>query len=508
MILSPLDKHNETLLENVQPKTYVNPKPAPIYNLVVIGAGSAGLVAAAIAATLGAKVALIEEHFMGGDCLNVGCVPSKCLIRPSKLVAEMRDGAKFGLAPREVGATEFTTIMEELRRIRAEISPADSVKRYTDLGVDVFLGRAEFENAQTVTVNNNEKLHFRKAVIATGARAVKIPIEGLAADDEDVITNETVFNLTTLPKHILFLGGGPIGCELAQAFRRLGSRVSIIQRGKFLPREDQDASAILAQTFAEDGVEVHLDSELLRAEKLPGGQIKALIQEEDGSQQTLEVDKIFLGLGRAPNVENLGLEKAGVSFDKRNGVTVNDNLRTTNPNIFAAGDCAMVLKFTHAADVAAQIVVQNALFKGRKTLSARLIPWCTYTEPEIAHVGMYEDDAHRAGLEVDFYRHDMNENDRALADREACGFVKIMTKKNSGKILGATIVSAHAGEMISEITTAMVGGIDLGKLAEVIHPYPTQASAVQKAAQLYSKKRLTPLVAKVLKWFLNFQLKK
>ncbi len=507
MIISPMDNYNESLLENVHPKNRINPTPAPMYNLVILGAGSAGLVSAAIAAALGAKVALVEENLMGGDCLNVGCVPSKCLIRPAKLAADMRDGAKFGLKSRKVEPEEFGNIMQELRRIRAHISPVDSVKRFTSLGVDVFLGRAVFNAEHKVSVGEHV-LNFRKAIIATGARAVTIPIAGLKDDDTDILTNETVFNLTSLPEHILFMGGGPIGCELAQAFRRLGSEVSIIQRGSFLPREDKDASEILAKVFAEEGINVHLDSEIIKVEKLENGKNKAHIKDKSGQVITKEVDKIFMGLGRAPNVQNLGLEAVGVEYDKVKGVKVDDNLRTTNPYIFAAGDVAMDLKFTHAADIAAQIVIQNALFMGRKKLSAQTIPWCTYTEPEIAHVGLYEDEAKKLGLEVDFYKYDMDENDRALADREALGFVKIMTKKKSGKILGATIVSAHAGDMISEITTAMQNGLGLGKLATIIHPYPTQSSAVQKAAQLYNKTKLTPLVAKILKFIVDYQLKK
>ncbi len=507
MKLFPLDRHNETLLQNVHPPSRLNPVPAPLYNLVVIGAGAAGLVSAAIAASLGGRVALVEEHFMGGDCLNVGCVPSKCLIRTAKLAADMARGQEFGLDPRTVNAHEFTRVMEELRRIRASISPVDSVERFTKLGVDVFLGHGSFIDNNTVRVGD-AKLHFRKAIIATGARAVTMPIAGLNNDDTDILTNESIFNLTELPEHILFVGGGPIGCELAQAFRRLGAHVSIIQRGAFLPKEDAHASALLAQVFEEEGIHVHIDSHIVRAEKLENGKNRVHIQDEKGTQHFVDTDKIFLGLGRAPNVNNVGLALAGVHYDARKGVIVDDCLRTSNPSIYAVGDCAMTLKFTHAADVAAQIAIQNALFMGRKKLSAQNIPWCTYTDPEIAHVGLYEADARKQGIDVDFYQYDMEENDRALTDREGRGFVKVMTKKGSGKILGATIVSSHAGDMISEITTAMTAGMGLGSLASVIHPYPTQASAVQKVAQAYKKTKLTPFVAKVLRWILQYQRKK
>ncbi len=507
MKLFPMDTHNETLLNNVHPPQWENPKAAPMYNLVVLGAGSAGLVSAAIAVALGAKVALVEENLMGGDCLNVGCVPSKCLIRPAKLAADMRKASAFGLKQRNVEPEEFETVMQELRRIRANISPVDSVERFSKLGVDVFLGRGVFTDPYTINVQGQD-LRFRKAVIATGARPVSMSISGLALDDDSILTNENVFNLTSLPEHMLFLGGGPIGCELAQAFRRLGSQVSIALRGQFLPREDKEASAILAEVFQEENIDVYTNSELIYAEKLENGKIKACVRNKNGQEHFLVVDKIFMGLGRAPNVQDLGLDTVGIAFDSRKGIIVDDYLRTNLTHIYAAGDCAMELKFTHAADVAAQIVVQNALLGTRKKLSAQHIPWCTYTDPEIAHVGMYEKDAQAQGLKVDFYKYDMAENDRALTDRSARGFVKVMTKKKSGKILGATIVSSHAGEMISEITTAMTTGLSLGKLAGVIHPYPTQASAVQKVAQAYNKKRFTPFIAKIFKCIMEFQLKR
>ncbi len=503
------DKYNAILLDNVSSKDKINPNPKEIYNLVVVGAGSAGLITAIIASSLGAKVALVERHLMGGDCLNVGCVPSKALISSSKMVKKMRKASVFGLGNHAVNAKKaFPNIMTELRRIRAEISENDSQKRYASFGIDVFFGDAKFsmngKNNQECVEVDNKILNFDKAVIASGARAVEIPIEGLSR--EDYYTNENIFELTEQPEHILFLGGGPIGCELAQAFARLGSKVSIVQRGLFLPREDPDASKLLAEVFEKDGIDVLLDANILKVEKLENGRKKAFVEDNNKNILEIEIDVLFVGIGRAPNVENMGLESVSVEFDKRNGVKVDDTLRTSNPNIFAAGDCCMLWKFTHAADAAAQIVVQNALFHTKKKLSKLIMPWCTYTEPEIAHVGMYEYDAKENGIEVDFYRFDMKEIDRALADREELGFVKIMTQKNKDKILGATIVSAHAGEMISEITTAMQAGMGLSKLASVIHPYPTQASAIQRAAQQYKKTKFTPFVAKIFKKLLAFQL--
>lgn len=386
--IAPLDEHNRELLANVHPSDWINPDPQPVYNLVVIGAGTAGLITAAGAAGLGAKVALVERHLMGGDCLNVG-----------------------------------------LR------------------------------------------------------------------------TNETIFNLTELPKHLIVIGGGPIGCELAQAFRRLGSEVSIVQRGRLLPKEDPDASALIARVFEREGIRVLLNAKVKRAFNTDGR--KQVVVERDDKEEALIGNEILIGAGRAPNVEGLNLEAAGVEYDPRLGIKVNDNLCTTNPRIFAAGDCCMARKFTHAADAAARIVIQNALFKGRAKLSALTMPWCTYTDPEVAHVGLYEADAKDRGIETDTFRVEMAEIDRARTDGETEGFIKVLVRKGTDKILGATIVSAHAGEMISEITTAMAAKAGLGTLAKVIHPYPTQAEAIKRVADAYNRTRLTPRVAALLKWWVR-----
>ncbi len=496
----PNDGHNQRLLDNVHPNNWKNPDPDGTYNLVAIGAGTAGLISAIGTAGLGGKVALIERHLMGGDCLNVGCVPSKALIRPARLASEMRNAAKFGLSPSEVGAVDFPKVMERLRRIRAEISDNDSASRYTEKGVDVFIGEAKFTGRNTVEVGGQE-IRFKKAVITTGARAVHPDIPGLSA--AGFLTNETIFNLTKRPEHLIVIGGGPIGCELAQAFRRLGSEVTIIEKRRFLPREDPEASAILEETFKREGIEVLLESSVERV-SLEGGK-KQMHIAQNGEAKTVEGDQILVGLGRAPNVDNLGLDAAGVEFDARTGIKVNDNLATTSPNIYAAGDCCMQHKFTHAADAAAQIVIQNALFGGKKKLSALNMPWCTYTHPEIAHTGMYAHEAAERGIEIDAYKFEMAENDRAIAEGEAEGFVKVVVKKGTDKILGATIVAAHAGEMINEISVAMAAKMGLGKIGGVIHPYPTQSEAIKRVAGLYNQTRLTPLVAKLMKKWLAWQ---
>ena len=497
--VEPQDESNQALLKNVHPADWTNPSPQPVYNLVVLGAGTAGLITAAGAAGLGAKVALVERHLMGGDCLNVGCVPSKALIRPSRLAAEMRHADRFGLSPAEVSAADFPKVMERLRRIRAEISHHDSAERYRDeMRVDVFSGEAVFSGPDTVEVAG-QQLRFKKAVIATGARAVHPQLDGLA--DAGFRTNETIFNLTELPRRLTVIGGGPIGCELAQAFRRFGSEVTIIERARFLPREDPDASAIVAKTFAREGIRVLLEAEVKRAGKTETG--RHVVAEVGGEEKTIEGDEILIGAGRTPNVEGLNLDGMGIEYDSRRGVKVNDSLRTTNPRVYAAGDVCMAWKFTHAADAAARIVIQNTLFRGRAKLSALNMPWCTYTDPEVAHVGLYEADAKERGIETDTFKVDMSDIDRARTDGETEGFVKVLVRKGTDRILGATIVSTHAGEMISEVSVAMAAKAGLKTLSGVIHPYPTQAEAIKRVADAYNRTRLTPRVAAAMKWWLN-----
>jgi len=496
VIVPPMDTHNETLVSNVHPPGWVNPEPATRYNLVVIGAGTAGLITAAGAAGLGAKVALVERFLLGGDCLNVGCVPSKCLIRSSRAAEDIRSASPFGVSVAEEPTVNFSAVMERMRRLRAHISHHDSAERFRDLGVDVFLGEGQFSGSHTIQVDG-KTLNFKKAVIATGARAIHPPVEGLA--EAGFLTNETVFSLTEQPRRLAVVGGGPIGCELAQAFRRLGSQVTLIEMSsQFLAREDPEASSLLAETFRREGIDVRLST---RLEKVTSTDTeKQLHLESAGKKEVLEVEEIFVGVGRAPNVENLNLEAAGVKYNKR-GVLVNDYLQTTNSRVYAAGDISMKWKFTHAADAAARIVIQNSLFLGRKKLSALTMPWCTYTDPELAHVGMYEREAQEKGLEVDHFVKQLSEVDRGLIDGET-GFVKVLVEKGTDQILGATIVARHAGEMISEISLAIVAGVGLKTLSQVIHPYPTQTEAIRQTADAYNRTRLTPFVKKLFSTWL------
>jgi pyruvate/2-oxoglutarate dehydrogenase complex dihydrolipoamide dehydrogenase (E3) component len=497
--LQPDDEHNRLLAKNVHPPEWQNPTPDGRYNLVVLGAGTAGLVAAAGAAGMGAKVALIERQLMGGDCLNVGCVPSKAIIRSAHAAHDVRTANRFGI--RVTGAVEvdFPAVMERMRRIRTAISPNDSAKRFSEhYGIDIYFGTARFTGRDTVDASGTS-LEFVKAVIATGARAVVPPIPGL--NEVGFLTNHNVFNLTEQPRRLAVVGGGPIGSELAQTFARLGTEVTIIEMAdQFLQREDQDAAEILQASLERDGVAVRLSTKLEKLEASPDG--KVLFLDTPGGVQQLTVDEILVGVGRTPNVEGLDLEKAGVEYD-RSGVRVNDYLQTTNPKIYASGDICLPFKFTHTADAASRAVIQNALFPGQKKKTSRLVvPWCTYTDPEIAHVGFYPHEAEQRGIAVDTWEVPMSDVDRAIAEGNEEGFLKVHCKRGTDTILGATIVARHAGEMISEITTAMVAGMGLGGFSGVIHPYPTQAEVIRKAADAYNRTKLTPLVEGILnRWF-------
>ena len=488
----PMDEHNTRLRDEVHPPDWKNPKPEGRYNMVVIGGGSAGLVTAAGAAGLGAKVALIERNLLGGDCLNHGCVPSKAMIRSARAAADARRAEDLGIDINGEVRPDFGRVMERMRRLRAGIAPHDSAERFSSLGIDVFLGEGRFVAPDAIEVDG-ARLEFSRACIATGARPVSPPIDGL--EEAGYLSNETVFSLTALPRRLAVIGSGPIGCELAQAFVRLGSRVTVIEMApQILPREDRDAAEVVINRMAREGVDFVLESKVARAQKTEDG--IRLVLESKAGEDTIEVDRVLVGVGRAPNVQNLGLEAAGVRFDERSGVEVDARLRTSNKRIFAAGDVCSNYKFTHAADAMARIVIQNALFFGRSRADKLVMPWCTFTDPEIAHVGMYQDDAERAGISTDTITVDLAEVDRAILDGDA-GLLKILLRMGSDEILGATLVASHAGETISEITAAMTNKLGLRKLAGVIHPYPTQAEAIKKAADAYNRQRLTPRVKRL-----------
>jgi pyruvate/2-oxoglutarate dehydrogenase complex dihydrolipoamide dehydrogenase (E3) component len=390
--------------------------------------------------------------------------------------------------------------MERMRRLRASIAQHDSAKRASEAGVDVFLGQGVFVGSDELQVGDR-RLRFARAVIATGSRPATPPIPGLA--EAGFLTNETVFSLTELPKRLLVIGAGPIGCELAQAFRRFGSEVSIVSLdARLLPREDADAAAVLAAQFERETIGLALGAKIVRVEKR--GDAKVVVFERNWEQHELVGDEVLVAIGRTPNLDGLGLDAAGVKFD-RGGVVVDDRLRTSNHKIFAAGDICSAYKFTHVADAMARVVLQNALFFGRKRTSSLVIPWVTYTDPEIAHVGLYEQEARQRGLKLQTLTVSLAEIDRAVLDGEAEGFARLHVDAGSGHILGATAVARHAGEMIGEVVLAMTEKAKVGALSRTIHPYPTEAEVWKRLGDSYQRTRLTPGVLRFFRRLLAWR---
>jgi pyruvate/2-oxoglutarate dehydrogenase complex dihydrolipoamide dehydrogenase (E3) component len=460
----PADSADARLRAAVHPSGWTNPEPRGRYDLLVIGGGTAGLVSAMGAAGLGARVALIERGLLGGDCLNTGCVPSKALLRSARAAADARRASEVGVRPGAV-EVDFASVMQRMRERRADLSPHDSAERLRAAGVDVHFGEARFTGAASVSVDGRA-LMFRRAVIATGGRPAAPPIPGLAG--APFLTSETLFDLTEQPRRLAIVGAGPIGCEMAQAFARLGTAVTLIDQAKqVLPQEDADAAAIVARRLTADGVTLQLGAAIAA---VPAG-----------------FDRLLVATGRAPNIEMLDLAAAGVVFDA-DGVVVDDYLRTTNRRIFAAGDVASTFKFTHAADALARIVIQNALFFGRKRASALVIPWCTYTDPEVAHVGGYDGETITIPLA---------DVDRAVIDEERDGFVRVHHER--GRLLGCTVVASCAGEMIGVATQALTHGARLVDLGSTIHPYPTLNNAFRAAGDAYARTRLTPAIRGLLR---------
>ncbi len=498
--IQPMDAHNRRLLAQVHPPDWTNPTPRDRYHLVVIGAGTAGLVTAAGAAGLGARVALIERHLMGGDCLNVGCVPSKAMIGAARAWSAARAAQREFHGPALQGTGDFGAVMERMRAHRADIAPLDGAPRFRELGVDVFLGEGTFTSPETIDVGG-QALRFRRAVIATGARASAPPIDGLA--DVAYLTNESVFSLTELPQRLLVIGGGPVGCELAQTFARFGSAVTLLSRdARILPRDDADAAAIVAEALRRDGVRLMLGADIQRVSQrghdvIVAAKIGGVVEEFTG-------DQLLVAVGRAPNVEGLGLEAAGVGYTST-GVTVDDRFCTTNRKVFAIGDVSSALQFTHAADFQARAVIQNALFFGRVKGSNLVVPWATYTSPEVAQVGHTAESAAKAGHAVQTIDVPLREVDRARLDGQTDGFARVHLRAGSDTILGATIVAEHAGDLISEVTLAMTNGLGLGAIGKTMHPYPTQGEVLRKVADAWRRTKLTPTVKGLFRrWFALF----
>jgi pyruvate/2-oxoglutarate dehydrogenase complex dihydrolipoamide dehydrogenase (E3) component len=461
--------HDQRLIDQVRPPGWRNPEPASLYDLVVIGGGTAGLVCAAGAAGLGARVAIVERARLGGDCLNTGCVPSKALLRAARTVHEANQGARAGvtMTPR----VDFGAVMESVRARRADLAHHDSAQRLASLGAHVFLAQATFAGPTRVSVDGRE-LTFRRAVIATGSRPAIPPMPGLS--NLPYLTSENVWELQVQPRSLLVIGGGPIGCELAQAFALLGTAVTVVETApRLLPREDPDAAAIVTRRLTADGVRI-----------MTGVSMTA---------KDIQADAVLVAVGRTPNTEGLGLEAAGVTTTAR-GVTVDDRLRTANRRIFAAGDICSSYQFTHAADAMARIVIQNALVHGRRRASALVIPWTTYTFPEVAHVGPLPDEAARLG--ADPLTVPLAEVDRAVIDGDADGFLRIHHQR--GRIIAATLVAPHAGELIGQIASLMRRGGSVAEFSGDIFPYPTAADVLRKAGDAYRRTQLTPRVRALL----------
>jgi pyruvate/2-oxoglutarate dehydrogenase complex dihydrolipoamide dehydrogenase (E3) component len=490
------DAHDAALTALTHPADWKNPTPSGRYNLVVIGAGTAGLVAAAGAAGLGGKVALLERRLMGGDCLNFGCVPSKALLASARVAATVRGAGSYGVEASEP-RVDFARVMERVRSLRAGIAPHDSAERFRGLGVDVFLGEGRFVAPDAVEVAG-QRLTFSRALIATGGRPSVPEVPGLA--EVGYLTHESVFTLTALPPRLVVLGGGPIGCELAQAFQRLGARVALVsQDARLLPKEDPEVGEVLARRFEAEGISLHLGARATRVEAQ--GPVKRLRFEREGVEGAVEGEALLVSTGRTPEVGGLGLEAAGVQHGPH-GIEVDDQLRTTQPHIFAAGDICSRFKFTHAADALARVALQNALFFGRKKASALVIPWCTYTDPEVAHVGLTSREAEALGAVT--LTVPMSSMDRALLDGETEGFGRIHVDAKSGRLLGGTLVGAHAGENIGELALAMTMGLTVGALATTVLPYPTRGEVLKRLGDAWNRRRLTPrtkgFLTRLLSW--------
>jgi pyruvate/2-oxoglutarate dehydrogenase complex dihydrolipoamide dehydrogenase (E3) component len=474
------------------------------FNVVVIGAGTAGLVTAAGTAGLGGRVALIERKLMGGDCLNFGCVPSKALISSARLIQQIRESEKWGL-DRQEPQFAFEKVFERMRARRAKIAPNDSQERFESLGVDVFRGEAHFVSPHEIDVDG-QRLRAPNFVIATGSRFALPKIEGI--EKVPYFTNETVFDqLREKPESMIVLGGGPIGCELGQSLSRLGVKVTIVEYGqRILAPEDIDVAEFMQKRLEAEGIEVQHCTEAKRVSMRDG------VITLEGTYKPAGVDQgaptqctghgLLVAVGRCPMIKALNLEAAGVKYTP-NGVEVNDYMQTSQPHIYAAGDIANRLKFTHTADFTARVVVRNILMPFqflRQKVNCAVVPWCTYTDPEVAHVGLGEKEAKQKNVEYDLFVVPLEDVDRAVVESKEAGFAKILTAKGSDRILGATIVGPHAGDLLHEFVLAMNAKIGLGKIASTIHAYPTFAELARKAGDKYNKTRLTPRAKKIFTW--------
>ena len=468
----------------VHPPNWQNPAPLEMYDVIVIGGGTAGLVSAVGAAGLGARVAIVERHWLVGDCLNTGCVPSKAMLRTARAVGEVRRAGGLGIRTTGV-ELNFSDVMTRVRQRRASLAVNDSAERLSGLGIDVFFGEASFVGAREIAIGS-ATVRFVRAVIATGSRPATPPIAGLSGTP--FLTNETIFDLTERPDRLLVIGGGPIGSELSQAFARLGSRVTLFdQASRLLANDDPDASQLVQRALTRDGVHIELGAEIICVSYRDGEAIVQFRRGPNAPDESVIGDRLLVATGRTPNIDSLNLSRAGIEAGP-NGVVVDDRLRTGNRRVYAAGDVCSRLQFTHVADATARIVIQNALFFGRRKASALTVPWCTYTDPEVAHVGLSAQDVGKQST-VHTISVPMSEVDRAVLDDETEGFVRVHHVR--GRLRGCTIVAAHAGEMIGHVSYAMARGATLNDFASTVYPYPTQSEALRKAGDAYRRTLLS-----------------
>ncbi len=471
-------------------------------NLIVIGAGSAGLVSSYIAAAVKAKVTLIEKHKMGGDCLNTGCVPSKALIRSAKILAQASRAGEFGFKSIDV-EFDFADVMRRIQRVIKTVEPHDSMARYTELGVECIQGEARISSPYTVEVNG-KTLTTRSIIIASGARPFVPPIPGIK--EIDYLTSDNVWQLTELPKRMVVLGGGPIGSELTQCFARFGSEVTQVEMlPRILIREDPEVSELVKQQFERDGVRVLLEHTAKSFRK--NGDKNIIVCERDGEQIEIEFDALLVAVGRKPNITGFGLEDLDIATNKPGTVQTNEYLQTVYPNIFACGDVAGPYQFTHTAAHQAWYAAVNALFgRFRKfKVDYSVIPWATFTDPEVARVGLNETEAQQQGIDYEVSKYGIDDLDRAIADEEAHGFVKVLTVPGKDKILGATIVGDHAGELITEYITAMRHGLGMNKILSTIHIYPTLSEANKFTAGIWKKAHAPKQLLRLVEWYHKFQ---
>lgn len=488
-----IDLLNAELLDEVRPLRWTDPTPEGVYNIVAIGAGAGGLVSALGCAGVGGKSAICEKGYFGGDCLNTGCVPSKAFIKAAKAAHSVKSASKYGITV-DGFKIDFEAVMRSVREKRAHIGHHDSVYRFIKTyGVDIYLGTAQFTSKNTIMINGKE-LKFAKAVVATGGRPRVPKIPGI--DKVRFFTSENVFNITEQPKNVVVIGGGPIGAELGQAFNRLGSSVTFLMRSdKFLAKEDPEAAQIVEDKLTEEGVIFIKEIEFLEIKISNPAQphiatLKIKLN-KTGELVELPTDCLLLAAGRIPNVENIGLEKAGIEYDLKTGVKISKKMRTTNSNVYAVGDCCQGQQFTHMADAMARGVIRNACFFGAVNYKEMIVPRVTYTDPELAQVGRNKSELELDGVKYDEYVVHFKDNDRAICDGEDYGFVKVYTKKGKEELLGCVIVCPRAGEMIGEAALAMQNGVKISGFGQTIHPYPSYGEGLKQIGDAFTRTKLT-----------------